>query len=308
VLVTPTVVIQAVVNGLLIGGIYGLVSIGVSLIFGVAKFVNFAHGEFLMLAMFTTWALAAPEAMHALAPWYPVHPAIDPFLSLLVTVPLLFGFGMLIQQTLFRRVIGGSDLPQIFLTFALSLLLANLALLVFKADVRTVRTPYTDATINIANEIFISWPRLIAFLVALVLSAALFAFLTRTDLGQAMRAAAQDRDTAMLMGIDPDHVYRMAVGLASALAAAGGTLLMPFFVVHPYVGAQFGLMAFVVVVVGTLGDIRGALLGGLLLGVVESLGIQFVGADSGRILVFLILLLTLILRPGGLFGRQGARG
>lgn len=301
---TPAVIIQAIINGLLIGGIYGLVSIGVSLIFGVAKFVNFAHGEFLMLAMFATWALASPAAMGTLFPWYPLHPALDPLLSLLITVPLLFVFGMVIQQTLFRRVIGGSDLPQIFLTFALGILLSNLALLAFKADVRTVRTPYTDATINIANEIFISWPRLIAFLVALALSAALFVFLTKTDLGQAMRAAAQDRETAMLMGINPDHVYRVTVGLASALAAAAGTLLMPFFVVQPYVGAQFGLMAFVVVIVGTLGDIRGALLAGLLLGVVESLGIQFVGADSGRILVFLILLLTLIVRPGGLFGAR----
>jgi branched-chain amino acid transport system permease protein len=292
--VTPTIVIQAIVNGLLIGGIYGLVSIGVSLIFGVVKFVNFAHGEFLMVAMFATywlWAIAG----------------LDPLLSLLITVPVFFGLGMLVQQTLFRRVIGGSDLPQIFLTFAIGILLANLALLAFRADVRTVRTPYTDATLNIANEIFISWPRLIAFVVALALSSALFLFLTKTDIGQAMRAAAQDRDTAMLMGINPDHVYRMAVGLATALAAAGGTLMMPFFVVHPYVGAQFGLMAFVVVIVGTLGDIRGALLGGLLLGVVESLGIQFVGADSGRILVFLILLLTLILKPGGLFGGAGAR-
>ena len=291
--ISPTILIQAIINGLLIGGIYGLVSIGVSLIFGVVKFVNFAHGEFLMVAMYITYWL-----------WALTSGSFDPLLSIVVTVPLLFAFGVVVQQGLFRRVVGGSDLPQIFLTFALGLLMANLALLVFKADVRTVRTPYTDATINIANEIFISWPRLIAFLVALALSAALFLFLTRTDLGQAMRAAAQDRDTAMLMGIDPDHVYRVAVGLASALAAAGGTLLLPFYVVHPYVGTQFGLMAFVVVVVGTLGDIRGALLAGLLLGVVESLGIQFVGADSGRILVFLILLLTLIFRPSGLFGAR----
>ena len=292
-MISPTTLIVAIINGLLIGGIYGLVSIGVSLIFGVVKFVNFAHGEFLMVAMYITYWL-----------WALTSGTFDPLLSIVVTVPLLFVFGVMVQQALFRRVIGGSDLPQIFLTFALGLLLANLALLFFKADVRTVRTPYTDATINVANEIFISWPRLIAFLVALALSGALFLFLTRTDLGQAMRAAAQDRDTAMLMGINPDHVYRVAVGLASALAAAGGTLLLPFYVVHPYVGAQFGLMAFVVVIVGTLGDIRGALLAGLLLGVVESLGIQFVGADSGRILVFLILLLTLILRPAGLFGAR----
>jgi branched-chain amino acid transport system permease protein len=219
---------------------------------------------------------------------------------------LLYLFGVLVQQGLFRRVIGGSDLPQIFLTFALSILMTNLALVAFRADVRSVRVPYGDASINIANEVFISVPRLIAFMLAMAISAALGLFLTRTDLGQAMRAAAQDRDVAMLMGINPNHIYRVAVGLASALAGAGGSLIIPFFPVRPDVGAQFGLMAFVVVIVGTLGDLRGALVAGLLLGVAESLGIQFIGADSGRIVVFVVLLLTLIVRPGGLFG--GRRG
>ena len=305
-MVSAPTLIQAVINGILIGGIYGLVSIGVTLIFGVVKFVNFAHGEFLMLAMFVTWALAAPQQLHTVLPWFPQLPAIDPLLTIVVTVPLLFAFGVLIQQVLFRRVIGGSDLPQIFLTFALSLLLTNLALVTFKGDVRTVTAPYTDATLNIANEIFISYTRLFAFAMSVLLTAGLGLFLTRTDLGQAMRAAAQDREVAMLVGIDPDHVYRMAVGLASALAAAGGTLIMPFFVVHPHVGTSFGLLAFSVVILGTLGDVRGAFLAGLLIGVAESLGIQFIGADSGRIVVFLVLLLTLIFRPNGLFGARRA--
>ncbi|MCA1644828.1 MAG: branched-chain amino acid ABC transporter permease [Chloroflexi bacterium] len=282
---------QAMINGILIGGIYGLVSIGVTLIFGVVKIVNFAHGEFLMLAMYTTFWLWAIVGM-------------DPLLSIVISVPLMFGVGVVVQQALFRRVIEASDLPQIFLTFGLSLLLQNLALLAFSGNVRSVRTFYTDATVNIANEIYIGVPRLIAFAVALALSAGLALFLTRTDIGQAMRAAAQDREVAMLVGINPNHVYRVAVGLAAALAGAAGTLLMPFFVVQPHVGAQFSLIAFAVVIMGTLGDLRGAFIAGLLIGVAESLGIQIIGADSGRIIVFVLLLLTLILRPGGLFGAR----
>ena len=305
-MVDVATLIQAVVNGVLIGGIYGLVSIGVTLIFGVVKFVNFAHGEFLMLAMYLAWMLATPAAIHSLWSWWPALPPIDPLIAVVVTVPLMFLFGMVVQQFLFRRVIGGSDLPQIFLTFALSLLLTNVALILFKGDVRTVQTAYGDATLNIGNLIFVSWARLIAFAAAVGLSVGLGVFLTRTDIGQAMRAAAQDRDVAMLMGIDPDQVYRVAVGLATALAAAGGTLIMPFFVVHPHVGTAFGLLAFAVVIIGTLGDVRGAFLAGLLVGVADSLGTQFIDASSGRIVVFVVLLATLIVRPSGLFGARRA--
>jgi branched-chain amino acid transport system permease protein len=218
----------------------------------------------------------------------------------------MFVFGMLVQQFLFHRVIGGSDLPQIFLTFALSLLLTNVAQLLFKGDVRTVQTAYGDASFNVANLVYISWARLISFAAAVLLSVGLGIFLTRTDIGQAMRAAAQDRDVAMLMGIDPNHVYRVAVGLATALAAAGGTVIMSFFVVHPHVGTAFGLLAFAVVIIGTLGDVRGAFLAGLLVGIADSLGTQFIDASSGRIVVFVALLATLIIRPSGLFGTRRA--
>lgn len=278
------------VNGLLIGGIYGLVSIGVTLIFGVVKIVNFAHGEFLMIGMYLTFFLAA-------------RLALDPLLSLVVVMPALFVFGALVQQFLIRRVLGRSDLPQIFLTFALSLLLVNVALLVFTANYQTVHTSYTDASIRL-GPIYVSTARLIAFGLALVLSGALEALLRLTDIGKAMRAAAQEREVAMLMGINPDRVFMVAVGLASALAGAAGALLMPFFPVYPTVGQQFGLMSFVVVILGTLGNVRGALLAGLLMGIAESLGIQFVGADAGLIVVFAVLVLTLALRPSGLFGAR----
>jgi branched-chain amino acid transport system permease protein len=279
---------QAVVNGLLIGGVYALVSIGVTLIFGVVKIVNFAQGEFVMIGMYISFFLAT-------------YWGIDPLASLFVSMPVLFVIGVLIQHFLIRRVLGLGDMPQIFLTFALSLLLLNVALLLFTANYRTVETPYSEAAIHI-GPIYIAVAKLIAFAVAMALSAALWLFLHTTDLGKAMRAAAQNRDVAMLMGINPDRVFAVAVGVALALAGAAGSLLMPFYPAYPMVGQVFVLMAFVAVVLGTLGNVVGALIASLMMGVAESLGIQFVGADSGLIVVFAMLLLTLALRPNGLFG------
>ena len=283
-----TTIAQAVVNGLLIGGIYALVSIGVSLIFGVVKIVNFAQGEFVMIGMYISFVLATSFG-------------IDPLLSLAVSMPALFVIGVLFQHFLIRRVLGLGDMPQIFLTFAISLLLLNLALLFFTANYRTVQTPYSDTAIQIGG-IYVALAKLIAFVVAMLLSALLWFFLHATDLGKAMRAAAQNRDVAMLMGINPDRVFCVAVGVALALAGAAGSLLMAFYPAYPMVGQVFVLMAFVAVVLGTLGNISGALIASLMMGVAESLGIQFVGADSGLIVVFVMLLLTLAVRPTGLFG------
>ncbi len=282
------VIAQAVVNGLLIGGVYTLVSIGVTLIFGVVKIVNFAQGEFVMVGMYISYLMAS-------------HLGIDPLASLAVSMPVLFVAGLLLQHILIRRVLGLGDMPQIFLTFALSLLLINVALLLFTADYKTVHTSYTDSAIQI-GPIYIGVARLIAFVVAMLLSLALEIFLRATDLGKAMRAASQDRDVAMLMGINPDRMFAVAFGLSLALAGAAGSLIMPFYSVYPSVGQVFVLMAFVAVVLGTLGNVTGALIAGLMMGVAESLGIQFVGADSGLIVVFFVLLLTLALRPNGLFG------
>jgi branched-chain amino acid transport system permease protein len=279
---------QSVVNGLLIGGIYALVSIGVTLIFGVVKIVNFAQGEFVMIGMYISFFLANSFG-------------IDPLLSLLVSMPALFVAGVLLQYFLIRRVLALGDMPQIFLTFALSLLLVNIALLLFTANYRTLQTPYSEMTVHI-GPLYFAVAKLIAFAVAMGLSGLLWFFLHATDLGKAMRAAAQNRDVAMLMGINPDRVYCVAVGVALALAGAAGSLLMPFYPAYPLVGQVFVLMAFVAVVLGTLGNITGALIASLMMGVAESLGVQFVGADSGLIVVFLMLLLTLALRPSGLFG------
>ncbi len=282
------IIAQALVNGLLIGGIYALVSIGVTLIFGVVKIVNFAQGEFVMLGMYISYWLAS-------------RAGVDPLVSLVVSMPVLFVIGVLLQRFLIQRVLGLGDMPQIFLTFALSLLLINVALLLFTANYRTVETGYSETAVHL-GPVYVGVARLIAFGLAMLLSAALEIFLRRTDLGKAMRAAAQNRDVAMLMGVNPDHVFSVAVGLSLALAGAAGSLIMPFYSVYPSVGQAFVLMAFVAVVLGTLGNVRGALLASLMMGIAESLGIQFVGADSGLIVVFVVLLLTLALRPSGLFG------
>ena len=283
-----TTVAQAVVNGLLIGGIYALVSIGVTLIFGVVKIVNFAQGEFVMIGMYISYFLAASIG-------------IDPLVSLVVSMPALFVVGILLQHFLIRRVLGLGDMPQIFLTFALSLLLVNVALLLFTANYRTVQTSYSETAIHI-GALYIPMAKLIAFAVAMLLTGLLWVFLRATDLGKAMRAAAQNREVAMLMGINPDRVFCVAAGIALALAGAAGSLLMPFYPAYPLVGQVFVLMAFVAVVLGTLGNVTGALIASLMMGVAESLGIQFVGADSGLIVVFAMLLLTLAVRPNGLFG------
>jgi branched-chain amino acid transport system permease protein len=279
---------QAVINGLLIGGIYALVSIGVTLIFGVIKIVNFAQGEFLMIGMYISFFLASQFG-------------IDPLVSLVVSMPVLFVVGVLVQHFLIRRVLGLNDLPQIFLTFSLSLLILNLALMLLTANYRTVHTWYSDEAFHIGG-LYIPYAKLIAFVLAMVLSGLLWVFLHTTDLGKAMRAAAQKPEVAMLMGINPNRVFCVALGIALALAGAAGSLLMPFYPAYPMVGQVFVLMAFVAVVLGTLGNVIGALIASLLMGVAESLGIQFVGADSGLIVVFMMLLLTLAVRPSGLAG------
>jgi branched-chain amino acid transport system permease protein len=285
-----TTLVQAVINGLLIGGIYTLVSIGVTLIFGVVKIVNFAQGEFVMIGMYITYYLATQFGL-------------SPLLSLLISMPVLFLVGMMMQHFLIRRVLGENDMPQIFLTFALSLFLMNITLLLFTANYRTVHTWYSDESIFFAG---LNFPvaKVIAFSVAMILSGLLWLFLHRTDLGKAMRAASQNREVAMLMGINPNMVFAVALGIALALAGAAGSLLMPFYPAYPMAGQVFVLMAFVAVVLGTLGNVPGAFVASLMMGVAESLGIQFVGADSGLIVVFALLLLTLALRPSGLGVRR----
>jgi branched-chain amino acid transport system permease protein len=283
-----TTILQGLLTGLLMSGIYALVAIGLTLIFGVVRIVNFAHGEFVMIGMYATfwlWKL-----------W-----GIDPYVSLLITMPLLFLFGLLVQQFLFRPILHAPDLAQIFMTVGLSVVLMNAALFFFTADFRSVKTAYTEWTVRLGG-VALPMPRLFAFVGALLLAGLLTLFLSKTDVGKALRAVAQDREVSMLLGINPERMYLLAVGLGAALAGAAGGLIVPFFYVFPTVGVVFVLIAFVVVILGTLGSIRGALLAALIVGVAESLGILFAGADLGLLVVFAILVATLVFKPSGLAG------
>jgi branched-chain amino acid transport system permease protein len=280
--------LQALVTGILMAGIYALVAIGLTLIFGVVRIVNFAHGEFVMLGMYLSfwlWKL-----------W-----GIDPYVSLLITMPVLFCFGVLVQRFLFHPILRAPDLAQIFMTVGLSVILMNVTLFLFTADYRSVKVSYAEWAWRVGG-VTIPMTRLFAFLGALLLAGLLTLFLTKTDVGKALRAVAQDREVSMLLGINPERMYLMAVGLGAALAGAAGSLIVPFFYTFPTVGVVFVLIAFVVVILGTLGNIQGALLASLIVGVAESLGILFAGADLGLVVVFAILVVSLVFRPSGLMG------
>jgi len=282
--------LQALITGILMAGIYALVATGLTLIFGVVRIVNFAHGEFVMLGMYVTfwlWKL-----------W-----GLDPYVSLLITMPLLFCFGVLIQRFLFQPILRAPDLAQIFMTVGLSVILMNVALFLFTADFRSVKVPYGEWAWRLGG-VTVLLPRLFAFLGALLLAGVLTLFLTKTDIGKALRAVAQDREVSMLLGINPNRMYLLAVGLGAALAGAAGGLIVPFFYVFPTVGVVFVLIAFVVVILGTLGSVQGALLASLIVGVAESLGILFAGSDLGLVVVFGILVASLIFRPSGLMGSR----
>ncbi len=285
-----TTVVQALISGVLMAGIYALVAIGLTLIFGVVRIVNFAQGEFVMLGMYATF-------------WLWRFWGIDPYLSLLITMPLLFCLGVLVQRFLLQPILHAPDLAQIFMTVGLSVALMNAALFFFTADFRSVKTAYAEWALR-AGGVTMPVTRLFAFLGALLLAGLLTLFLTRTDVGKALRAVAQDREVSMLLGINPRRMYLLAVGLGTALAGAAGGLIVPFFYVFPTVGVVFGLVGFVVVILGTLGSIRGALLASLIVGVAESLGILFAGADLGLVVVFALLVATLVFKPLGLMGQR----
>ncbi|MDI6871801.1 MAG: branched-chain amino acid ABC transporter permease [Bacillota bacterium] len=283
--------LQAMTNGVLIGGVYALVAVGLTLIFGVMNTVNFAQGEFLMLGMFTTLMLAETAR-------------VDPYVFLVLVAVAFFVFGFLLEKYLIHRTIDRGHETQILLTLGLSVLFKSLALVIWGPNFRSAVVSYRLKSLYVGG-VLISYPRLLSFGVAVVVMLALWFFLNRTELGRAMRASAVNRKSAALMGINPDLMYGLAFGIGIMLAAVGGVSLVPFYYVFPDVGAFFGTIAFVVVVLGGLGDILGAVVGALLIGVVEALTAQYVALDLSHLGVFLAFILVLLFRPQGLIRGKG---
>lgn len=279
---------QTLVAGLLLGGVYALVAVGLNLIFGVVKIINFAHGEFVMIAMYSTF-------------WMWTAWNLSPYLSIFITAPLMFGFGALVQRFILQPMQNSSPIMKIFVTLGLSVLLQNLALLMFGGQYRSTTFPWAEQNMSVFG-VSATTGRVIAFVVALVLVLALFYFMNRTLTGKVLRSLAEDRETAGLIGIPVKKYYLLAFGMGSALAAVAGVLLSPFQSVFPLAGAHFTLLAFVVVVLGGLGNMVGSLIGGLFLGVVETLAGTYIDPALQQVAVFVVFIIVLIVRPQGIFG------
>ena len=285
-----SILIQALISGMLIGGVYALIGIGLTIIFGVMRVINFAHGHLLMLGMYATYYLFAMA-----------H--VDPFLSIVITMPLMFLFGAFLQKTIINRVLNALPQNQILLTIGLGLIMSNTIMLAFTSDYKILSTKYSSSSMHVGG-ISISSPLLISFAITAAITAALYWFLLKTDTGQAIRATAQDREAARLMGINVKRMSIIAFGLGSSLAATAGALISPTYYIFPQVGSVFTLKAFVITVLGGMGSVVGATLGGVLIGVAESVGGVYFGGGWKEVVVFVLFLLVLLFKPSGLLGKS----
>ncbi len=286
----PQIFFQTIVNGLFTGGIYALVAIGLTLIYGVMSIMNFAHGEFLMLGMYITY-------------WAFTLLGLDPYLAVPIAVMLVFALGALIQSTLVQRVLAAQPLNQIILLLGVSTLLIGLVQFFWSAEAKSIHVSYETAVIPLMGLRF-SIPRLVAFLSAMVIATGLFCFLRYTTVGKAIRAVSQSRDAALLMGINVRYIYLLTFGIGTAVTAVAGVLLTPNYKMVPTIGQQFGVIAFVVVVLGSMGNFIGAFLGGLIIGVVEAFAGYLIGGDVKIIASMMVFILILLFKPAGLLGRR----
>jgi branched-chain amino acid transport system permease protein len=287
-----TVFLQSILSGVLVGGVYALIGIGLTIIFGVMRVINFAHGDLLMLGMYATW-------------WIFTRFGLDPYVAIVVTAPLLFLWGAFLQRVFINRVLNALPQNQILLTIGLGLIMSNSMMLLFTSDYRILTTSYSSSSFDVGG-LSVSQPLLYSFLITAAITGALFWFLSRTDTGQAIRATAQDREAAQLMGINVRWTGILAFGIGSALSGAAGALIAPTYYIYPQVGSAFTLKAFVIVVLGGMGSIVGATLGGLIIGVTESLAAIYVASGLKELVVFVLFLALLLFRPSGLLGKSRA--
>ena len=283
------VFMQTLVAGILIGGIYALIGIGMTLIMGVMGIINLAHGQLMMVAMYVTFVL------HAFL-------KIDPYISLLVAMPALFLLGVVLQKTLLNPLMEvDAIIPenQVLMTVGMGMVLAEIARFIFSSDYKSVTTSYSSKVFFLGGISF-NVPMTVAFFIAVLLTLGLFWFLLKTDLGRSIRATAQDKEAATLMGVNSGRITVITFGLGSALVAAAGTLLMPIFYLFPDIGGPFTLKAFVITILGGMGSTVGAIFGGVTLGIAESLGATYIGMGYREMVGYVIFLLVLIFLPGGL--------
>jgi len=281
--------LQTLIGGLLIGGLYAIIGIGMTLIMGVLGIINLAHGQIMMVGMYLAWLF-----------WMAF--GVDPYLSLFLAIPLVFLLGIFLSKYLLYPLIEKeSILPenQVLMTVGIGMVLVELARFIFSSDYRSVKTSYSDKTIMLGN-ISLSWPLVIAFVIAILLTLGLFWLLIKTDLGRSIRATAQDRDAATLMGISSKKITILTYGIGSGLVGAAGILLLPIYYLFPDVGPIFTVKAFVITILGGLGSPIGAIAGGIVLGVAETFGATYISMGYRDAVGLVIFLLVLVFLPGGL--------
>jgi branched-chain amino acid transport system permease protein len=295
--ITVEIFLQTLIQGLLLGGLYALIGVGMTLIMGVMKIINLAHGELMMVAMYIAYALFA--AFH-----------VDPYLSILIAAPALFLLGVGIQKYLINPVLRvDSILPenQVILTVGIGMVLANLATMIFQSDYRQTPVDYASTTWHLQDlwkdspiYLSITAPWTVTFTVAVLITVGLWFFLTKTDTGKSIRATAQDADAALLMGVNVARMRMITFGLGSALVGTAGCLFIPIYYIYPDIGGQFTLIAFVITILGGLGSTVGAIIGGVVLGLFESLTATYVGMGWAPVGRFVIFVAALIFIPGGI--------
>jgi branched-chain amino acid transport system permease protein len=278
--------LQGVVSGLMAGGVYAMVALGLALIFGVMRVINIAHGALLMLGAYTTFWLFALFG-------------VNPFLSLLIAFPVLFIIGALLQRFFVHRVVGAPELSSLLLTFGISIFIQNVAMLAWTSDFRSVE--YLTGSF-LLGPIAFSKPRLITFCVAVGVTGLAFLFLNKTKTGKAIRATSQHRDVAQVCGINVRRIDLITFGLGAGLAGAGGSLVAVMFSVFPEMGQIYVFKSFLVIVLGGAGNYPGAFVGGLILGVVEGLASLLLSAQLSEVIAYILLVVVLLVRPTGLFG------
>jgi branched-chain amino acid transport system permease protein len=284
------VYLQSLLSGILIGGVYALIGIGLTIIFGVMRVINFAHGEIMMVGMYLTFSL------------FQIF-GLDPYLSLLIVIPTMFIFGMLLQKLFINRVLSEVAENQILLTIGLGLIMSNTAMMIYTSDYKILSTSYSSQSFNLGG-LSVSVPLLISFGVTACITILLYWFLMKTNVGRAIRATAQDREAARLMGVDVGRMSLFAFAIGSSLAGTAGALIVPTYYVFPQIGGTFTLKAFVITVLGGMGSIVGALLGGIIIGIAESVGAVRFSAGWKDVIVYVLFLLILLLKPSGLLGKS----
>ncbi|MBS7697416.1 MULTISPECIES: branched-chain amino acid ABC transporter permease [unclassified Chelatococcus] len=284
------IVAEAMLNGLLTGAVYALIALGLTLVYGVLHIINFAHGAFLTCAMFAVWLA------HSIL-------GLDPYLAILPLTLIFFAIGYAVQRFVIGPASHGDDGNILLITLGLSIIIENALLAGFHSDTRSLSTDYSFNVFEV-GPLLISQARLFGFIGAVIVTGLLWLLLARTDTGKAIRAVAKEKLGARLVGINVSHVFAVTFGIGCATLAIAACLLMPTFYVNPRVGGAFVLVAFTIVVLGGMGSITGALIGGLFIGVVESLCGLFLGESLGQIGIFLIFILVLLFRPTGLFGAR----